>query len=1098
MKVSGSFRFIASVALAVGLLSLAQATQDPADVRAADLVRFGNAPAVVIDGYVLSVVYRCSRPCVVRVELLASSGPTAGAAILRKSWTRRKQMDTPRTRSLVLRLPDAIAYRQDYFNRHAVDASGLTLRAWLQHLEGGGGGRPHGDGGYQQARASTLTRVASLPPPLRPLKNHSRSPSWGAELMWQLTNGKQDRQCVVESGLVDLLKFPLASTGERFGLIHKFEPFVNTDLEQLRLGATAYPRVTVSVWIYLLSWCSSGLCGIVHHVDSNNTYETPLILLNGKGHIVVQVRLASGEDQAYKSYTALRLRTWHLLHCSIQGTRVQLQVTSSGVSRVRNYGFHFRSEIHHNDTDGYFVIGGDKNMPGINGYFGPIRHHRLEAKEVINPLFPERTVTQLDETHQTCEDTKEAVTAFIRALKENAKVTDGRTCRGLYSDMRIRFGRPTCHSVPWSQRAQAFQRPLLELLRTTGPKFLSRLYGSGARQGALRLGERVFGLAWRRLGRGETRSLLLLLRLASCLQHHRASYLLAVTHLAGLGTPTDILQGHVYSLMAAQGDDRLALMHLGYKHMQGIDGFPAEHGMAYSYYANVGKQTCADRWTMQSTKQYPTEHVLLSDDEVLQSQMDPTDDVFLYLQFQANRGDVEAQKALARMLFWGQQGISKDIGRAVKLFSKLAMETEDPLAMYDYAIILFKGHGVKKNTTLGLKLMEKAASMGLLEAVNGMGWYYSTFMADTNTSVKYFEKAAQNGSKDGVYNLGLAYLHGTYPGLSGKNETAAFQHFHRAAVLGHFDAMVLVAWHYATGALQGVSRDPERAVRMLKRVSEKNGYLGHVVWSGLRAYLRGSRQEALLSYTIAAEAGFGIGQNNAAHLCEELGPSSRCQWRYHNQSTYNHLPHHSGFLRMGDYYFHGLGDHPQDIKMAASMYSWAGLYGSAQGIYNLAVLLEAGLPVPEKFLERLNIPSGRQGDKEEILEELYQRCRENEEGLEVSPCSLALFRVQLKRTWKTFFHHPLQCLLVYVIGTAVMAALVNSVLQSFSNRASTDPTVTEPSPANQHEVTRNGQLGLVNQRVISRLTLQAVGDWSFTVVGVGLCAMSMVLVLQLL
>ncbi|KAJ8337661.1 hypothetical protein SKAU_G00366270 [Synaphobranchus kaupii] len=1032
MKVSGSFRFIASVAFAVGVLSLAQSgstyqttttPEHPGEVATEDFVRFGNAPDVVIDGYVLSVLYRCSRPCAVRVEVLASYGLRTGVTVFRRSWTRRKRLSAPRTRPLVLRIPDAIAYRQDYFVRRTVDASDVTLMAWIDHLERPEGGEAglHGDGSYHQAPALAFRILASVPPYLRPVKKHNKCPSWGAELRWQLTNQTQDRQCLKESGLVDLLKFPLASTGERFGMIHRFYPFINKELELIRLQATLNPRATLSVWIYLLSWCSSELCAVIHHVDSNNKYHTPLIMLNNRGDIVFQVRLASGGDQAFISHTPLNLRTWHHLQCFIHGNR---------------------------------------------------------------------------------------------ALRENEKATNSPTSKCLYSDMRISLGRQTCRAPPWSQRAQELYRPLLEVLQNTDPKFLSRISGLGVRRGALRFGERVFELVLQRLSQGDppdfgrVPALIPLLQLSSCLGHHRATYLLAVTHLAGLGMPTDTLQGHVYSLIAAQKDERLALMHLGYKHMQGIDGFPKDHSMAYCYYANVGKQTCADRWKLQSTKQYPTEQVLLSDDRALQSQMDQNDDVFLYLQFQADRGDLDSQKALARILFWGQRGVHKDIGTAVKLFAKIAMETNDALSMYDYSIILFKGQGVKKNTTLALKLLEKAASMGSLEALNGLGWYYSTFMADIESAVKYFEKAAMNGSKDAVFNLGVIYLNGNYPGKPGKNETAAFQHFLSAAILGHFEAAVLTASYYATGNLHSVHRNPESAVRILKSVSERNGYLGYTLRTGLRAYLRGSRQEALLSYIIAAESGFGVAQNNAAHLCEELGPNSQCEWRYHNQSTYNDLPHHTGFLKMGDYFYHGLGSQPQDIKMAASLYSRASLYGSAQGIYNLAVLMEEGHRVPEKLLEQLNVSSGFGRDDDEVLEKLYQRCRENEEDLDLSPCSLALFRVLLKRAWRTFINHPVQRLLVYVTGTAIMAAVISSVLQNLSNRASTAPPRTrspiirdtnqgaEPSPANQHEVTRNGQLG--PQFIISRQTLKLVGDWSFTVVGVGLCTMSTVLMFHLL
>lgn len=53
-------------------------------------------------------------------------------------------------------------------------------------------------------------------------------------------------------------------------------------------------------------------------------------------------------------------------------------------------------------------------------------------------------------------------------------------------------------------------------------------------------------------------------------------------------------QGHVYSLIGAVGDNRFALMHAGYKHTHGIDGFPKDLDMAYSYYSNAGAQSSID------------------------------------------------------------------------------------------------------------------------------------------------------------------------------------------------------------------------------------------------------------------------------------------------------------------------------------------------------------------------------------------------------------------------------------------------------------------------------------------------------------------------
>lgn len=59
-----------------------------------------------------------------------------------------------------------------------------------------------------------------------------------------------------------------------------------------------------------------------------------------------------------------------------------------------------------------------------------------------------------------------------------------------------------------------------------------------------------------------------------------------------------MFQGHVYSLIGAAGDNRFALMHAGYKHAQGIDGFPKDLDMAYSYYSNAGAQSIADSFRL--------------------------------------------------------------------------------------------------------------------------------------------------------------------------------------------------------------------------------------------------------------------------------------------------------------------------------------------------------------------------------------------------------------------------------------------------------------------------------------------------------------------
>lgn len=115
--------------------------------------------------------------------------------------------------------------------------------------------------------------------------------------------------------------------------------------------------------------------------------------------------------------------------------------------------------------------------------------------------------------------------------------------------------------------------------------------------------------------------------------------------------------------------------------------------------------------------------------------------------------------------------------------------------------MLEQGTGVKKNRTLGLELLEKAADMvstslsmfvvvcesvgisimghvcfsqGSVEALNGIGWYYSTIVKDKTKAFRYFELAAQNGSRDGLFNVGIYYLNGDNPDKPDRNEVRGY------------------------------------------------------------------------------------------------------------------------------------------------------------------------------------------------------------------------------------------------------------------------------------------------------------------------------------
>uniref|UniRef100_A0A8C2PTH0 Uncharacterized protein n=1 Tax=Cyprinus carpio TaxID=7962 RepID=A0A8C2PTH0_CYPCA len=653
-------------------------------------------------------------------------------------------------------------------------------------------------------------------------------------------------------------------------------------------------------------------------------------MLSDTGDIVLQVQLVDGEDQALTAYAALPLHTWIRLDIFFQVSEAKLTITEilpAGKTLESTHFFDFDQPVQFNDTSGYFVIGGCIYMQGIHGYIGPIRYYRLGSENVTNPLSPVRTLKELDRLHRHCEEMRQVTEDYLQALRQSRDISRD-VCESFYGDLKRKFDRRECTQT-WSWDQQRRFNLTLRLLE----EHQELITGLGnSNRHLLRVSRVVYQDAVKTIAKAEESdsgldllsTVIQQLQVSSCWGHQHSSLLLATLHLSGLGVPVDLEQGHVYSLIGGVSDDRLALMHLGYKHMQGLDGFPKDQNTAYGYYSNIGTQTSIDCNKVQDSSQTLTEHVHLNNDDELHTQTGELGDIVQYLKHQADRGDVEAQKTLAGMLLWGSNGVEKDIPAAVMWYTRSALQMVDPSAMYDYAILLLKGTGVKKNRTLGLELLEKAANMGSVEALNGLGWYYSNIVKDGRKAFRYFELAAQNGSRDGLFNVGVYQLNGDNPDKPDRNETAAFHYFLHAAQLGHVDGAVQSALFLSTGSIQGVPRDQDKAVLLLKRVSEMNGHLGFMVKDALQTYQRGSWHEALVKYAMLAETGLGVAQHNAAHLCEVLGHSSACQWRYHNYSTYNHIPQEVGLLRMGDYY-----SELADVAKAIDMYSTAAVHGSA-------------------------------------------------------------------------------------------------------------------------------------------------------------------------
>ncbi|XP_032709719.1 protein sel-1 homolog 3 isoform X1 [Lontra canadensis] len=1011
----------------------------------------------------VSVEYLCSQPCVVNLEAVVSSEFRSSIPVYKKRWKNEKHLHTSRTQIVHVKFPSIMVYRDDYFIRHSISVSAVILRAWITHKYSGGDLNVKWEENLLHAVAKNYTLLKTVPPFERPFKDHQVCLEWNMDYIWNLWANKIP-QCPLENDVVTLLGFLYASSGENTGIVKKVPRFHNRELEATRRQRIDYPVFTVSLWLYLLHYCKANLCGILYFVDSNEMYGTPSVFLTEEGHLHIQMHLVKGEDLAVKTKFTMPLKEWFRLDISFNGGQIVV-ITSLGqdLKSYHNQTISFREDFYYNDTAGYFIIGGSRYVAGIEGFFGPLKYYRLHTlhpAQIVNPLLEKPLAEQLKLYYERCAEVQEIVSVYTSTVQQGGRQQEACDFQNSYLDLKLRYGRPsTCRAFPWEKELKDRYPSLFQALLEMGLRTVPR----NQNESVLEIGGRIFEKAVKRLssvdGLHQISSVVPFLMDSSCCGYHKASYYLAVFYETGLNVPRDQLQGMLYSLVGGQGSERLSSMNLGYKHYQGIDNYPLDWELSYAYYSNIATKTPLDQHTLQGDQAY-VETIRLKDDETLKVQTKEDGDVFMWLKHEATRGNAAAQQRLAQMLFWGQQGVAKNPEAAIEWYAKGALETEDPALIYDYAIVLFKGQGVKKNRRLALELMKKAASKGLHQAVNGLGWYYHKFKKNYAKAAKYWLKAEEMGNPDASYNLGVLYLDGIFPGIPERNQTLAGEYFHKAAQGGHIEGTLWCSLYYITGNLETFPRDPEKAVVWAKHVAEKNGYLGHVIRKGLNAYLEGSWHEALLYYVLAAETGIEVSQTNLAHICEErpdlaeryLGVN--CVWRYYNFSVFQIGAPSFAYLKMGDLYYYGHQNQSQDLELSVQMYAQAALDGDSQGFFNLALLIEEGAIIPHHILDFLEIDPTIHSSNISILQELYERCWNQSSEESFSPCSLAWLYLHLRLIWGAI----LRSALIYFLGTFLLSVLIAWTMQYFQSvsasgsyptpaRASADPTPLSTSPA---------------------------------------------------
>uniref|UniRef100_A0A672Z1Z1 Protein sel-1 homolog 3-like n=1 Tax=Sphaeramia orbicularis TaxID=375764 RepID=A0A672Z1Z1_9TELE len=593
------------------------------------------------------------------------------------------------------------------------------------------------------------------------------------------------------------------------------------------------------------------------------------------------------------------------------------------------------------DTDGYFVVGGGRYIRGVEGYFGPLVHYRNR--------IPAHSMVM----HYSC-----VQSLFICSLHLQLIIS-------LSCSLRLLF------------------------------------------QMLLRIA--LYQLSLHKLGRGSTSGvvsrILPLLLQAGCLADNRALHMSAVFYSAGLGVRKQPNKAWLLSLLAAQKDYRLSLLHLGHMHHQGLHGVGTDPDLAYAYYANIAKQTTIDRHKP-SPEQTFVEAIYLNNEEVLNQQTNEEHHIFQWLKLQARRGAADAEQSIARMLFWGQQGVSPNIQKAVRHYERGAVELEDPVSMYDYGIVLLQGHGVEQDIPKAITFLKKAMDQGFAPAISALAWYYEQFEQNYEKAVELWEQADLLENPEAALNLGVMYSQGLYPGKAA-DQYLAYQYYLKSARRGHIRGAVLVADIWIIGIPGRVNRRPLDAMLWVKWAAEHNGYLGSILRKGLESYLKSDMFNSLLFYMMAAESGYAAAQFNVAYLCEQnmVTFALHCVWEYYNQASFSdtflfllQFITSPALIKMGDLMFEGQGRGWKDLFSAAQMYKEAALRNDPQGWYSLGLLVEEGYKLPMLIFTELGLSDLYLQENSLLLNALYKSSKTDWSLISDSGWRHWVY-VQLMRDW---------------------------------------------------------------------------------------------------
>lgn len=462
----------------------------------------------------------------------------------------------------------------------------------------------------------------------------------------------------------------------------------------------------------------------------------------------------------------------------------------------------------------------------------------------------------------------------------------------------------------------------------------------------------------------------------------------------GNGVDKDIHRAVEMYQKAASLDNKTAMFNLGRCYEFGM-GVEKNISTAVDYYIKASqKHKYLEKLKNINIKKLSAEDSAKISNRLFESKDDDNQKIALEMLINsANKGNVDSQRDLGVRLWNDKQMHSL----AVIYFSMAATKNE-PYSVYNLANLYHNGYGVTQNYQKAFELYQKAAELGLPQALFELGnayekGYHGIVEADIVKAVEYYKKGAEAGNCDCLNSLGAMYMYGKGVRRNRKRGFSLFSQAAKANLEAKYN--IALCYEHGTGteksiakaleiyntlASSGDSYSVEKMENAVDKIADPEYFFTLALCYDFGKGVECNGEKAIKYYTFAADMGHDRAKHNLAYL-----------YRYGKHDI--EINYEKAIKYYSDAADNGI---VRSINSLGTLYEEMGEFGKAYeqyllsssldnniGIYNLANCYKEGIGTEvdlKKAAELLNILVERNhSDAMNILAIIYNNENKNEQ-----------------------------------------------------------------------------------------------------------------------